>query len=271
MKKNRTIIIIPARFKSTRYPGKPLAKLLGRPSIQWTYETALTVHGVDEVYVATDDDHIREAAEEVGAKVVMTGEECRNGTERVAEAAKKLSAKDSDIIINFQGDAPLTPPWFVEGIIEEIQTNEKADMVTPVLKCSREHYLALIEDRKHNRVGATTAVFDSERRALYFSKEVIPYLPSADTLAEWPVYHHVGVYAYRMSALAEYPSWPVGVLEQAEQLEQLRFLEMGKAIYVREVDARGREFWELNNPEDISVIEAMMERNLTKENNEPKK
>jgi len=260
-KKDKVIIIIPARFKSSRFPGKPIALLQGRPSIQWTYEAALKVRGVDGFYVATDDDRIREAAEQVGAEVIMTSENLGNGTERVAEAAKILGLQDSDIVVNFQGDAPLTPSWFVEAILEEMQSNMQADMVTPVLRCGKASYERLINERKQGRVGATTAVFDSNNKALYFSKEVIPYLERSSLLDETPVYHHVGVYGYRMRALKEYIRWPHGLLEKAEKLEQLRFLEASKDVFVVEVDSRGREFWELNNPEDIKVLEAMMERN----------
>jgi 3-deoxy-manno-octulosonate cytidylyltransferase (CMP-KDO synthetase) len=255
----RTAIIIPARFKSSRFPGKPLAAIHGRASILWTIEAAQAVTGAHELYVATDSDAIRAAVEAHGARVIMTREECRNGTERVAEAAAKLGLADDDIVINFQGDAPLTPPWFIDSICATLADNRVADMVTPVLRCDAASYQRFVNDRKHGRIGATTAVFDNAGRALYFSKEVIPFLPEVSSLVKTPVFHHVGVYGFRYAALRDYPQWTVGPLETAEQLEQLRFLENGRSVYVVEVPDRGAQFWELNNPEDVAIIEAMMD------------
>lgn len=257
----QTIIIIPARFKSTRFPGKPLERLKGRPAIQWTHEAANRVKGIDSIYVATDDDTIKAAVESFGGKVLMTSSSCQNGSERVAEAAKLLNCADDDIVINFQGDAPLTPPWFVEALVDALKNDPEADMATPVLQCDQDSYNRFKEDRKHGRVGATTAVFDIRKHALYFSKEVIPYLPKPEALKTSPVYHHVGIYAFRTPALFAYPTWKPGPLENAEQLEQLRFLENGKSILCVEVDANGHQFWELNNPEDVERIETMMDEN----------
>ena len=132
-------------------------------------------------------------------------------------------------------------------------------MATPVLACDGRAHASFLEDRASGRVGGTTAVFGRDRHALYFSKEVIPYTGTRypDT-ARTPVFHHVGVYAYRPDALRAYPGWPVGPLEELEGLEQLRFLENGRRVLCVEVEARGRQFWELNNPEDVPRIEAMM-------------
>lgn len=252
-----TVIIIPARYKSVRYEGKPLVPLAGKLAIQRTYEAALMVRGKTAVYVATDDARIRDAVERFGGAVLMTSEHCRNGTERVAEAAAQL-AEPADLVINLQGDAPLTPAWFVEALVEFMAAHPQAEMATPVLKCSAASYANFIDDRRHARVGATTVVFDSGGRALYFSKEVIPFLPQVDLLDQLPVYHHVGLYAYRPAALQAYLQWPMGPLESAEQLEQLRFLEQSRSVYVVEVDGHGREFWELNNPEDVPRIEQIL-------------
>jgi 3-deoxy-manno-octulosonate cytidylyltransferase (CMP-KDO synthetase) len=130
-----------------------------------------------------------------------------------------------------------------------------------VLRCDGRAVAGFLNDRRNGRVGGTTAVFGACGRALYFSKEVIPYTgrhyaPDEPT----PVFHHVGVYAYRPAALQAYPGWPIGPLETLEGLEQLRFLENGRPVLCVEVEARGREFWELNNPSDVPVIEAMLAR-----------
>jgi len=256
-----TFVIIPARFSSTRYPGKPLAKIKGREAILWTYMAGLAIPNVTEVLVATDSERIRTVVEAVGGRVVMTSDSCRNGTERVAQAAERIGAKADDIIINLQGDAPLTPPWFIEAIVAELSVNRLADMVTPVLRCDEDNYQRFVDDRKNGRVGATTAVFTKDRRALYFSKEVLPYLPNVAALKRTPVFHHVGVYGYRFQALEEYPNWEIGALEEAEQLEQLRFLESGRSVFVTEVADRGHQFWELNNPSDVQIIEEMIDVN----------
>jgi 3-deoxy-manno-octulosonate cytidylyltransferase (CMP-KDO synthetase) len=134
-------------------------------------------------------------------------------------------------------------------------------VATPVQRTDGAMLAGFLEDRRAGRVGGTTAVFDSANRALYFSKEVIPYLPRPYADDEvTPVFHHVGVYAYRPAALAAYVGWEPGPLETLEGLEQLRFLENGVPVLCVEVDARGRSFWELNNPEDVPRIEAMLSR-----------
>lgn len=258
-----TVIIIPARFASTRYPGKPLA-MLSLPDggqktlIQLTWEAALQVKGIDAVYVATDDDDIRQTAEGFGANIIMTSETCQNGTERCAEAVSNMGIQ-ADVIVNLQGDAPLTPPWFVESLVAEMKRDFQVQMATPVLRCDPLTYGHFVEDRRNGRVGGTTATFDKSGNALYFSKEVIPYIdPNQPIPSPVPVFHHVGVYAYRPAALAAYKDWSQGPLETLEGLEQLRFLENGYPIRCVQVDAKGRVFWELNNPEDIPRIEAAL-------------
>lgn len=188
----------------------------------------------------------------------MTSEACANGTERCAEAHAALGG-GYDVVVNLQGDAPLTPPWFVEALIAAMRATPDADIATPVLRCDGATLNGFLQDRRAGRVGGTTAVFDQHHKALYFSKEVVPYTSEtfADT-AMTPVFHHVGVYAYRPAALAAYPTWAVGPLETLEGLEQLRFMEAGGAVRCVEVEAKGRQFWELNNPEDVPRIEAMM-------------
>ena len=257
------LVVIPARYASTRYPGKPLVALTGaggasKSLIQRSWEAARAVNGVDRVVVATDDDRIRTAAEAFGAEVVMTAETCANGTERCAEAFENLGG-GYDIVVNLQGDAPLTPHWFVEDLVKGLQNDPMAEVATPVLRCDGRALNGLLDDRKAGRVGGTTAVFTKDRHALYFSKEVVPFTSKAYSDSdETPVFHHVGVYAYRPSALAAYPEWDAGPLEGLEGLEQLRFLERGRPVLCVEVEARGRQFWELNNPEDVPRIEAMM-------------
>ncbi len=257
------LIVIPARYASSRYPGKPLVELEGadgqkRSLIHRSWLAAKQVEDADRVVVATDDVRIAEASEAFGAEVVMTPDSCRNGTERCAVVAKGLGA-DYDIIINLQGDAPLTPPWFVTELIQSFHENPTRQVVTPVLRCDADALAGFLEDRKNGRVGGTTAVFDRAGRALYFSKEVVPY--TGRELAaeeEIPVFHHVGVYGYRRAALASYGALTPGPLEFWEGLEQLRFMENGIDVHCVEVEARGHAFWELNNPSDVIRIERIL-------------
>ncbi len=169
----KTVIIIPARYASSRFPGKPLAALKladgsHKSLIELSWEAAKQVQGISEVYVATDDDRIRNAAIEFGAEVIMTSSNCANGTERCAEALENAKL-DADLVINLQGDAPLTPPWFIEALIDAMRNDPAAQMATPVLQVDPMTYGLFTEDRRNGRVGGTTAVFDRSNNALYFS------------------------------------------------------------------------------------------------------
>lgn len=256
-------LIIPARYASSRFPGKPLSPLKGasgeaKSLIQRSWEAAQEVNGVDHCFVATDDDRIAEATRAFGGEVVMTPEACANGTERCAAAIIGMDP-EPEIVINLQGDAPLTPPWFVEALIEAMQADAALQVSTPVLRCDAEALAGFKADRKAGRVGGTTAVFDQTGRALYFSKEVIPYTGDGAVAVEpCPVFHHVGVYGYRPAALRAYSEMTPGMLEELEGLEQLRFMEHGLPVQCVEVEARGAAFWELNNPEDTARVEAVL-------------
>lgn len=255
-----TVIFIPARYASTRYPGKPMVPLTGATGVQKTliqrsWEAAQSVQGVDAVYVLTDDDRIAQAAHGFGAQVLITSSAARNGSERCAEGVAQL-AQPPRVVVNLQGDAPLTPPWFVEALIAAMTPG--VQMATPVLKCDPDTLEKLVTDRQEGRVGGTTAVMKTDKTALYFSKEVLPHV--GNLAAPPDVFHHVGVYAYTPDALTAYAGWSEGPLERAEGLEQLRFLENGIPVTCVEVEARGRVFWELNNPVDVARIEMVLKK-----------
>lgn len=262
-------IIIPARYASTRYPAKPLATLKGASGIERTLLERSVIAGRKAVedfggnvglYVATDDARIADEAKRIGAEVIMTSEACRNGTERVSEALKNAGIAPK-IVVNLQGDAPLTPPHFVTALIRTMIDEPECQMATPVLRCDAEAVQNFINDRAHGRVGATTVVSNRLGQALYFSKEVIPFTNGKGVVnGEVPVFHHVGLYAYRPEALAAYMGWEPGPLETLEGLEQLRFLENGHPIRTVEVHAPGAAFWELNNPSDVPLIEGYLAR-----------
>lgn len=254
-----TVILIPARYASTRYPGKPLVELKGvggttKPLILRSVEAARRVRGVAGVFVVTDDDRIADACTAYGVGVIMTSPECRNGTERCAEALSSLH--DPDLVINFQGDALLTPPGFVEALIERMQTDSDALVATPAMRLRSEEVRALQAEEAAGRVGGTSVVTDEQGRALYFSKRLIPHLPKGTLDAEMsPVRLHVGVYAYRPQALDRYVATPVSELETLEGLEQLRFLVAAMPVAVVDVQTPSFTLRELNNPEDVTPIE----------------
>jgi 3-deoxy-manno-octulosonate cytidylyltransferase (CMP-KDO synthetase) len=254
-----SVILIPARYQSSRYPGKPLVGLKGatgasKPLIQRSVEAARRVAGVSGVFVVTDDERIADCCSGFGVGVIMTSPECRNGTERCAEALAQLH--NPDLVINFQGDALLTPPGFVEALIARMERDSDALVATPAMRLRSEEVRALQAEEAAGRVGGTTCVTDCAGYALYFSKRLIPHLP-ANALGEGlsPVRLHVGVYAYRPEALERYVATPVSELETLEGLEQLRFLVAGVRVAVADVQTPSFALRELNNPEDVGPIE----------------
>lgn len=256
-------IIIPARFASTRYPGKPLVELKGasgtpKSLIQRSWECASSVPACAGVWVATDDQRIAEAVEGFGGQVVMTSPDCANGTERCADAIDKLGDV-APIIVNLQGDAPLSPAFVVEQLVERLEGSREMAMATPAVRCSPSTLQHLLDDAAEGRVGGTTAVFDRHDRALYFSKRILPYLPNAAVPeGEVPVHLHLGLYAYRPEALREYRDAPASMLETMEGLEQLRFLDLGLPVSVVQLEPLDWDSIELNNPSDVPVIERIL-------------
>ena len=255
----KTVILVPARFASSRYPGKPLVELTGasgqrKTLIQRSFEAASRVDGVSDVFVVTDDGRIADACVGFGAPVIMTSPECRNGTERCAEALGQVG--DADLIINVQGDALLTPPSFVEALIGHCRANPSAMVATPAIRLGSDEVRELLKDEAKGIVGGTSVVVDADGDALYFSKRLIPHLPAGALDGKLsPVRFHVGVYCYRREALERYEATPETDLEKLEGLEQLRFLVAGVPVAVVEVERPSFALRELNNPEDVPVIE----------------
>ena len=256
------VIVVPARYASTRYPGKPLVLLRGaagnsKPLIRRSWDAAQMVRGIARVVIATDDDRIARTARDFGGEVAMTPESSRNGTERCAAALATIG--EADIIINLQGDAPLTPPGFVSALIDAMIADPAIEVATPVLRVTPEIHRRLLADQRDGRVGGTTAAIGANGDALYFSKSVIPHVPeNAIGDQELPVFLHIGVYAYRRAALEAYAALPPTPLELLEGLEQLRFIEHGRRVRVVEVSSPGYDIWELNNPQDVAPIEAAL-------------
>jgi 3-deoxy-manno-octulosonate cytidylyltransferase (CMP-KDO synthetase) len=259
----RVGIIIPARYASTRFPGKPLFQLKGadgvrRSLIEHSWRCARAVPSVSGVWVATDDDRIETEVQRFGGQVVRTPRECANGTERCAAALESLG-DELDVIVNLQGDAPLTPSGIVSNLLARLEAEQELPVATPAVPCSVSLYRHLVEDQAAGRVGGTTVVFGAAGYALYFSKRVIPYVDAAALLSdEPPVYLHLGVYAYRPPALRDYATAPMSPLEKVEGLEQLRFLHAGSKVGVVICDRPEWDVIELNNPTDVPAVEAML-------------
>ncbi|WP_038055591.1 3-deoxy-manno-octulosonate cytidylyltransferase [Thermodesulfobacterium hydrogeniphilum] len=236
----RKVIIIPARYGSTRFPGKPLALLWNKPIIQHVYEKAIA-SGIKEVCVATDDERIFKTVENFGGKALYTSKDHTCGTERVAEASNILSLHEKDIIINLQGDQPLFPPEYFSLLIKPLLFSNQISMATLATPIT-----SLKDLENPNKVKV---VLDKEGNALYFSRAPIPYFRPP---GKEPVYlKHIGVYAYRKGFLDKFIKLPHGDLEQAEKLEQLRALEYGYKIAVTIVP---QDIPEVDTPEDLEYI-----------------
>ncbi len=252
----KSIIVIPCRHGSTRFPGKPMAEIAGHSMIKRVWSVAKAVEGVNEVFVATDDDRIYRHAESFGAKAVMTSDNCRNGTERVYETVLNLGI-EPEFVINLQGDAVLTPPWIIQPIVDLLKKDQSVQIATPAVQLNWERYDALVKSKAGGKPGGTLVTFDRNFKALYFSKNIIPFLRNKEDLASTfpPVYSHIGLYGYRFDSLKKYLSFMPSTLEQAEQLEQLRALENDIPIRIIIVDYRGRTHWSVDSPDDVPIVE----------------
>ncbi len=242
-------IAIPARYGSTRFPGKPLAALKGRPMIEHVWCRARDA-GADEVVIATDDARIRDAAAAFGAQVCTTRADHASGTDRLAEVVERMGWADDDRVVNLQGDEPLTPPAVLAQVADDLARDTDVPMTTLATPLA-----ASAADQSH----LVKVVTDSAGRALYFSRAPIPYWRDAIPAdPDPPTYRHVGIYGYRAGFLRTYAALTPAPLERAEQLEQLRVLWHGYAIRVAEaveVPEAG-----LDVPDDVARVEAALAR-----------
>lgn len=248
-------IIIPARYGSTRFPGKPLAPVAGIPLLQRVWALAVSVVGREGVTIATDDERIATFCQKIGAQYVMTESSLPNGTERVYAALAALPST-VNAVLNLQGDAVLTPPSVIAALLQEMQDHPTLPMVTPAVRMSAASFNALRAAKDAGEVGGTTVVFDHARDALYFSKSIIPFVREA--IDPLPVYRHIGFYGYRRDALQRLVSLPEGTLERVEKLEQLRALENSMKIRVVLVDYQGRSHTGVDSPEDLKRAEQLI-------------
>ncbi len=242
----KTIAIIPARYASTRFPGKPLAILGGKPVIQRVYEQVTTV--LDEAYVATDDERIYNKVQEFGGRVVMTSPNHKSGTDRIEEAVQKIGT-DADIIINVQGDEPFIHPSQIEALIKCFD-NPTTQIATLGKPFDNNADIALLDNPNSPKI-----VVDNNSFALYFSRSVIPFIRGVEHnqwLGKYPFLKHLGIYAYRTQVLHEITRLPQSSLELAESLEQLRWLQNGYRIRVGTTNI---ETVGIDTPEDLQRAE----------------
>ncbi|MDR3439692.1 3-deoxy-manno-octulosonate cytidylyltransferase [Telmatospirillum sp.] len=251
-------IVIPARYNSRRLPGKPMVSVAGRSLLHRVVAIAQAVRGVGDVFVTTDDQRVAQHAAEAGVSVLMTSPECATGTDRVHAALSQMS-KRPDAVINLQGDAVLTPPWVVQGLVDAFHADPSVGMVTAAVHCSWRQVDEIEDLKRQSPTSGTLVTMDKFGRALYFSKAVIPFLRKREGEMP-PVHRHIGIYGYSADVLDELATLPQSPLERAEQLEQLRALENGIPIKVVVVDYRGRTHGSIDSPEDIPFVEAVIAR-----------
>lgn len=249
-----TVIIIPARYGSTRLPGKPLIEIAGKTMVERVWQLARQVSGVSAILVATDDDRIAEEVDSFGGHAVMTPDTCKNGTER-ALAAIEAQGLCPDVVINLQGDAPLTPPWVIQAMVDEMADSKTdADICTPATRLTGDKLAYFLREKEVTPQTGTTVVMDTHQYALYFSKSILPF--SRGERDE--VFRHVGLYAYHLNILKALCALPESPLERTEKLEQLRALENGYRIKVAIVDYRGRSHASVDALEDVARVEAIL-------------
>lgn len=248
----RVTAIIPARYSSTRFPGKPLAPLLGRPMIQHVYERVAAAQLIDQVIVATDDRRIFETVDGFGGEAVMTRHDHPTGTDRLAEVAAAL---DAELIVNVQGDEPMIQPQMIDQAVQPLLASPAIQMGTLASRLTR------VADFLSPHV--VKVVRDLDGFALYFSRAPIPWPRdvSEDDLAvrlpQLELWRHIGLYVYRRSVLLDYPAWPATPLEKLECLEQLRALERGIRLYVAETH------WESHGVDtraDLARVEFLLQQ-----------
>lgn len=243
-------VVIPARYQSTRLPGKPLADIGGKPMIQWVHEQALQA-GADKVIIATDDERVEQVVKSFGGEVCMTSPGHESGTERLAEVVEKMAIPDDHIIVNVQGDEPLIPPSIIAQVADNL-ANSQAPMATLAVEIDHEAEVF--------NPNAVKVVTDKDGYAMYFSRATIPwdrdnFAGQQQTIAQ-PLMRHIGIYAYRAGFINTYINWQPTALEKIECLEQLRVLWYGEKIHVevaKEAPAAG-----VDTPEDLEVVRSII-------------
>lgn len=263
----KSLILIPARYQSTRLPGKPLAVINGQTMLERVVRIAQAAAGLQEnvaVLVATDDERVLKLCDQIGVASIWTDPQLPTGTDRVAQAVK-LSDTPADFVLNLQGDAPLTPPDFLQQMMQSFAASA-CDVVTPVTQLSWEQLDKLRMQKQKTPFSGTTAVFNQQTGAAYwFSKQIIPAIRDEQTLrqqsAKSPVFRHIGLYGYSRAMLEKYSALSESHYEQLESLEQLRLIEQGFSIRCVPVDYKNRASMSgVDSPEDIKRAEELINK-----------
>jgi len=241
----KVVVIIPSRYQSSRFMGKPLADVLGKPMIQHVYERVLRSKTASMAAVATDDRRIFEAVERFGGRAILTSPDHPSGTDRIAEAAGALGLADEDIVVNVQGDQPTFEPAQIDEVVQPLLEDGTVDFSTLVYRIRR--------DEEVTDPNAVKVVFDRDHFALYFSRSTIPFVRDRGKKADY--WKHHGIYAYRKSFLVAFTKLPQGILEGLEALEQLRALEHGYRIKVVETQF---DSIEVDTPADLERVRALL-------------
>lgn len=262
----KTLVVIPARYGSSRFPGKPLAKIAGKEMLLRVVDIARkgTAKTEARIVVATEDQRIMDFCAAHGVECLMTSDACKTGSDRVCEAVKILDEKP-EFIINLQGDNPVCPPWFIEELIKTFEEDKSVDLVTPCTELSWEALDKLRESKKTTPFSGTTCVADKNGYALWFSKNIIPAVRKEADLreksAKSPVLRHIGLYGYKAESLFKFKELEESPYEKLEGLEQLRFLENGMKIKIAKVDYGAFEGMSgVDSPEDVKRAEALFEK-----------
>ncbi len=259
----KTLIVIPSRYASTRFPQKPLHKIAGASllaRVAAIAEICTNSHADVSYVVATDHEMIEAHANEIGAPVVMTDPDLPSGTDR-ALAAAQSAAPEAEFIVNLQGDAPFTPPSYISAIIEAGRVST-LDAVTPIVQMSWDALDEVRERKKETPFSGTSCIVNAQDEALWFSKNILPAIRKEDRLRAAsnlsPVWRHIGLYGYKRTALERFVSLPEGHYERLEGLEQLRFLENGMRIQAVKVDPSPTAMWGIDTPQDAAHAEKLI-------------
>ncbi len=265
--KHKTLIIIPARYGSSRFPGKPLHNIAGKTMLQRVCETAQRAAQklpAVEVLVATDDDRILKHAQQIGVPAVITPTNCQSGSDRILAAIDQLTVKPTRVI-NLQGDTPLTPELILNLLLERLDTVKDNYIVTPVVQLTWAQLDLLRASKQSNPFSGTTAVISDQDEALWFSKQIIPALRDEEQLranqALSPVFQHLGIYGYTLDMLQTFTKLMPGIYESLEGLEQLRFLEHGHKIHTIQVTLPDLNAWRgVDTLADAEFVRSIIEQ-----------
>ncbi|MEM6811207.1 MAG: 3-deoxy-manno-octulosonate cytidylyltransferase [Pseudomonadota bacterium] len=259
-------IIIPARYGSTRFPGKPLANIAGKTMLERVVDiarSAVDQIGYVRIIVATEDERIFKHAQKLEVTAMMTSDDCTTGSDRVLEAAQKLS-EDVEFVFGLQGDAPFTPVEALVKMSEAVENNQDIEVVTPIVPLRWDELATLRKNKEQTPFSGTTVTTNKEGRALWFSKNIIPAIRKEDDLkAEEfsPVYQHIGLYGYKIQTLEKFVSLPQGHYEKLEGLEQLRLLENDIPIHTVKIEMEnGLMQSGIDSPEDVERAEEVIKK-----------